>query len=67
VFLASTGLSDAGYELQILDSYNNKTYVNGQAASIYKQGIPLATEPQAGEWQSYDVVWTAPVFNADGT
>ena len=38
VFLASTGKGDAGYELQILDSYNNKTYVNGQAASIYKQG-----------------------------
>ena len=42
VFLASTGAGDAGYELQILDSYNNKTYVNGQAGSIYKQGIPLA-------------------------
>jgi hypothetical protein len=68
VFLASTGLSDAGYELQILDSYNNKTYVNGQAASIYKQGIPLANPSRKpGEWQSYDVVWTAPVFNADGT
>jgi hypothetical protein len=42
LFLASTGPGDAGYELQILDSYDNKTYVNGQAASIYKQGIPLA-------------------------
>ena len=41
VFLASTGPGDAGYELQILDSYNNKTYVNGQSGSIYKQGIPL--------------------------
>ncbi len=41
VFLASTGPGDAGYELQILDSYNNKTYVNGQAGSIYKQSIPL--------------------------
>src|SRR5205823_9458445 len=41
VFLASTGAGDAGYELQILDSYNNKTYVNGQAGSIYKQHIPL--------------------------
>ena len=39
VFLASTGAGDAGYELQILDSYNNKTYVNGQAGSIYKQSI----------------------------
>jgi hypothetical protein len=67
VFLASTGAGDAGYELQVLDSYNNKTYVNGQAGSIYKQGIPLANPSRKpGEWQSYDVVWTAPVFNADG-
>ena len=68
VFLASTGGGDAGYELQILDSYNNKTYVNGQAGSMYKQAIPLANpNRKPGEWQSYDVVWTAPVFNADGS
>lgn len=68
LFLASTGAGDGGYELQILDSYNNKTYVNGQAASIYKQGIPLANAMRKpGEWQTYDVVWTAPTFNADGS
>jgi hypothetical protein len=68
VFLASTGTGDAGYELQILDSYNNKTYVNGQGGSIYKQGIPLVNPSRKpGEWQSYDVVWTAPVFEADGS
>jgi hypothetical protein len=68
VFLASTGAGDAGYELQVLDSYNNKTYVNGQAGSIYKQGIPLANPSRKpGEWQSYDVVWTAPRFNDDGS
>ncbi len=68
LFLASTGAGDAGYELQILDSYNNKTYVNGQAGSIYKQAIPLANAMRKpGEWQVYDVVWTAPTFNADGT
>src|SRR5712671_624138 len=68
VFLASPGTGDAGYELQILDSYNNKTYVNGQAGSIYKQGIPLVNpDRRPGEWQAYDVVWTAPVFNADGS
>jgi hypothetical protein len=68
VFLASTGPGDAGYELQILDSYNNKTYVNGQAGSMYKQGIPLANPSRRpGEWQSYEVIWTAPVFNADGS
>jgi hypothetical protein len=68
VFLASTGPGDAGYELQVLDSYNNKTYVNGQAGSIYKQAIPLANpNRKPGEWQTYDVVWTAPAFNADGS
>lgn len=68
VFLASTGSGDAGYELQVLDNYNNKTYVNGQAGAIYKQSIPLANAcRKPGEWQSYDVIWTAPVFNPDGT
>ena len=68
VFLASTGPGDAGYELQVLDSYNNSTYVNGQAGSIYKQGIPLVNPiRKPGEWQTYDVVWTAPIFNADGS
>jgi len=68
LFLASTGPSDAGYELQILDSYNNKTYVNGQAGSIYKQSPPLVNASRKpGEWQTYDVVWTAPTFNADGS
>jgi hypothetical protein len=68
VFLASLGKGDAGYELQVLDSYKNKTYVNGQAGSIYKQFIPLvnASKPP-GEWQTYDVIWTAPVFNDDSS
>jgi hypothetical protein len=61
-------LPDGGYELQILDSYDNTTYVNGQAASIYKQSIPLVNAMRKpGEWQVYDVIWTAPVFNADGS
>jgi 3-keto-disaccharide hydrolase len=68
VFLASTGPGDAGYELQIVDSYENTTYVNGQAASIYKQSPPLVNAMRKpGEWQVYDVVWTAPKFNADGS
>ena len=68
VFLASTGPGDAGYELQILDSYNNKTYVNGLAGSIYKQGIPLVNPSRKpGEWQSCDVVWTSPKFDASGS
>jgi hypothetical protein len=68
VFLASTGPGDDGYELQVLDSYNNATYVNGQAGSIYKQLIPLANaNRKPGEWQAYDVAWVAPRFNEDGT
>jgi hypothetical protein len=68
LFLASTGPNDMGYEVQILDSWENKTYVNGQAASIYKQSAPLVNSSRKpGEWQSYDVVWTAPVFHSDGT
>jgi hypothetical protein len=68
VFLASTGPGDAGYELQIMDSYNNKTYVNGQAGSVYKQYPPLVNASRKpGEWQTYDVIWTAPTFNADGS
>jgi len=68
VFLASTGPGDAGYELQVLDGYNNPTYVNGMVGSIYKQSIPLVNAARKpGEWQSYDVVWNAPIFNEDGT
>ena len=68
VFLASTGPGDDGYELQVLDSYENKTYVNGMAGSIYKQAIPLANPcRKPGEWQTYDVMWTAPEFNEDGS
>ena len=67
VFLASTGGGDRGYELQILDSYRNDTYVNGMAGSIYKQSAPLANASRKpGEWQSYDVVWHAPTFDSAG-
>ena len=63
------GATEAGgYELQVLDSYKNDTYVNGQAGSIYKQYPPLVNAMRPpGEWQVYDVVWTAPTFNADGS
>ncbi|MEJ0058088.1 MAG: DUF1080 domain-containing protein [Terricaulis sp.] len=55
------------YEVQVLDTLENVTYSNGQAGSIYKQHIPLvnASRP-AGEWQSYDILYTAPRFGADG-
>jgi hypothetical protein len=68
VFLASTGPGDSGYELQVLDGYNNKTYVNGMVGSLYKQAIPLANAAKKpGEWQTYDIAWTAPTFDADGS
>ncbi len=68
VFLASIGKGDAGYELQVLDSYQNETYTNGMAGSIYKQFVPLANPARKpGEWQSYDVIWTAPTFSGDGS
>ncbi|MES2891930.1 MAG: DUF1080 domain-containing protein [Bacteroidota bacterium] len=67
LFLSSVGAGDEGYEIQILDCYNNKTYVNGQTGSIYKQAIPLANAcKKPGEWQTYDVIWTAPRFKAGG-
>jgi 3-keto-disaccharide hydrolase len=68
VFLASTGPGDDGYELQVLDAYGNKTYVNGMAGSLYKQAIPLVNPARPpGEWETYDVIWTAPRFNVDGS
>lgn len=68
LFLASIGKDDLGYELQILDSYNNPTYTNGMAGSIYKQTTPLVNpSKKPGEWQTYDVIWTAPTFKADST
>jgi hypothetical protein len=55
------------YELQVLDSYNNETYYNGQAGSIYKQFIPLVNASRKpGEWQYYDVIFMAPRFNPEG-
>ncbi|PUA27241.1 MAG: hypothetical protein B0W54_11580 [Cellvibrio sp. 79] len=53
------------YEIQMLDSYNNKTYPNGQAGSVYKQSIPLVNASRApGEWQTYDIIFTAPKFDS---
>lgn len=56
------------YEVQVLDNWNNPTYVNGMAGSIYKQHIPLANPArQPGEWQSYDIYFKAPRFDEAGT
>lgn len=55
------------YEIQVLDSYDNETYHDGQAGAIYKQTPPMvnATRPP-GEWNTYDIFWTAPRFDEDG-
>nr|WP_300309446.1 DUF1080 domain-containing protein [Halomonas sp.] len=55
------------YEVQVLDSWDNPTYANGQAASVYKQHIPLVNASRApGEWQSYDIIFTSPRFGTGG-
>ena len=55
------------YEIQVLDSYNNPTYSNGQAGAVYKQHVPLVNASRKpGEWQAYDIVFTAPVFKENG-
>ena len=54
------------YEVQVLDSYDNPTYPNGQAGSIYKQHVPLVNASRAPEeWQSYDIIFEAPIFEDD--
>ena len=55
------------YEVQVLDSYDNPTYADGQAAAIYGQTPPLVNAcRKPGEWQTYDIVFRAPRFAADG-
>lgn len=55
------------YEVQVLDSYKNETYFDGQASAIYKQRPPMVnvTKPP-GEWNTYDIIWNAPKFKDDG-
>lgn len=55
------------YEIQVLDSYNNPTYFDGQAASVYKQQPPTVNASRKpGEWQTMDIIFTAPKFDDDG-
>ena len=65
---ANSGVFISGlYEIQVLDNNDNDTYVNGQVGSIYKQHIPLAkASVPTGEWNTYDVIYRAPEFNAKG-
>jgi hypothetical protein len=55
------------YEVQVLDSYESTTYSNGQAGSLYKQHVPLVNATRKpGEWQTYDIIFTAPRFSENG-
>lgn len=55
------------YEVQILDSFNNPTYFDGQCAAVYKQSPPMVNaSKKPGEWQTYDIAFTAPRFDDDG-
>ena len=56
------------YEIQVLDCFDNLTYADGHAAAIYGQYPPLVNASRKpGEWQSYDIVFTAPRFKEDGS
>ncbi len=55
------------YEVQVLDSYENKTYADGQAAAVYGQYPPLVNAARPpGQWQSYDIIFTCPRFDENG-
>lgn len=55
------------YEVQVLDSYNNTTYFDGQCASLYKQQPPMANVcKKPGEWQTYDIIFESPLFDEKG-
>jgi len=55
------------YEVQVLDSYQSRTYADGMAAALYGQYPPLVNASRKpGEWQTYDIVFRAPKFDADG-
>ena len=61
------GLMGARYEIQVLDSYQNPTYFEGMAGSVYNQRPPMVNASRMpGEWQTYDIVFTAPRFEKDG-
>jgi hypothetical protein len=59
-------LIQSRYEIQVLDCWNNPTYADGQAGSIYGQWPPLVNPARKpGEWQTYDIFFEAPKFEGD--
>ncbi len=67
-FMANSGIFlQERYEVQVLETYGETTYVNGQAGAIYKQHIPLVNAARPpGEWQEYDIIFQAPRFGKQG-
>lgn len=67
-FQANSGVFlQSRYEVQVLETYGDATYINGQAGAIYKQHVPLVTASrEPGQWQSYDIIFSAPRFGASG-
>lgn len=56
------------YEVQVLDSYHDETYFDGQASAVYKQTPPMVNAMRPpGEWNTYDIIWNAPKFKDDGS
>jgi hypothetical protein len=63
----NSGVFFGPYEIQVLDSFENATYFDGQAAAIYKQTPPLVNAMRKpGEWNSYDIIWNTPRFDTEG-
>ena len=57
----------SNYEIQVLDSYDNDTYYDGQCGGVYKQHPPMVNAcRKPGEWQTYDIIWNAPKFDGSG-
>src|SRR5690606_15285553 len=55
------------YEIQVLDSFSTETYHDGQAGAMYKQMPPKVNAMRKpGEWNTYDIMWTAPKFDEEG-
>jgi hypothetical protein len=55
------------YEIQVLDSYDNRTYADGQAGAVYGQNPPMVNPARPpGQWQTYDILWRGPRWDKDG-
>lgn len=63
----NSGVFLMGYEVQVLDSFGNTTYPDGQASALYGRSKPLVNASRGpGQWQTYDIIFHRPVFDKDG-